>query len=192
MTDSSCVHTRGAVLRPKVHACVDREEVEPRVRVGASRRNGPRVRQRGGGAAPYALWRERRSTSPSPLHLRAACPSSLLIQHEHRHHYTSSTRSTHGRTGMHDTDTREVGRTTLIAALAVRVVGGTDHCRQSSHQGLGVVLHRRTCRRRGQRTTATTTHGRVKDQSAAAYLCCALPAAAGSERKLCDEDSWSW
>ena len=36
--------------------------------------------------------------------------------------------------GMHDTDTREVGRTTLIAALAVRVVGGTDHCRQSSHQ----------------------------------------------------------
>ena len=41
---------------------------------------------------------------------------------------------------MHDTDTREVGRSTLIAALAVRVVGITDHCRQSSHQGLGVVL----------------------------------------------------
>ena len=51
---------------------------------------------------------------------------------------------------MHDTDTREVGRSTLTAALAVRVVGGTDHCRQSSHQGLGVVLHRGTCRRKRQ------------------------------------------
>ena len=55
---------------------------------------------------------------------------------------------------MHDTDTREVGRSTLTAALAVRVIGGTDHCRQSSHQGLGVVLRRRTYRRRGQRPTA--------------------------------------
>jgi hypothetical protein len=35
---------------------------------------------------------------------------------------------------MHDTDTREVGRSTLTAALVVRVVGSTDHCRQSSHQ----------------------------------------------------------
>ena len=41
---------------------------------------------------------------------------------------------------MHDTDSRDVGRSTLTAALAVRVVGGTDYCRQSSHQGLSFVL----------------------------------------------------
>ena len=87
----------------------------------------------------------------------------------------------HGMTHDTDTDTdaRECGRSTLTAALAVRVVGSlgresTDHCRQSSYQGLGVVLQRRTYRYRvtdaeGRGQQQSTTHiGRVKDQSAAA------------------------
>jgi hypothetical protein len=57
----------------------------------------------------------------------------------------------------HDTDTREVVRSTLTAAVAVRKVGATDHCRQSSHQGLGVVLQRRTYRREGAEAKAITT-----------------------------------
>ena len=65
---------------------------------------------------------------------------------------------------------RGFGRSTLIAALPAVVGGDANHCRQSSHQGLGVVLHQRTCRLR-VRGKNKTTQGRVKDQSQQPVLC---------------------
>jgi hypothetical protein len=59
----------------------------------------------------------------------------------------------HGMT--QDTDTREVWAINPDSSSG-RASGreSTDHCRQSSHQGLGVLLQRRTYRLRGQRPTA--------------------------------------
>ena len=90
----------------------------------------------------------------------------------------------------HDIDTREVGRSTLTAALAVRVVGSTDHCRQSSHQGLGFVFNDACTDAEGRgRSNNKTWAG--KDQSAAAVPVLCAVCCCGSERKRSDEESWS-
>ena len=62
------------IVRPSLRRVLESVQTshEPRVRVGASRRNGPRVRQRGGGAAPLRTLEGEEIHTPSPLHLRAA------------------------------------------------------------------------------------------------------------------------
>ena len=73
------------IVRPSLRRVLEsvRTSHEPRVRVGASRRNGPRVRQRGGGAAPLRTLEGEEIHTPSPLHLRAA------VQHAYRHFSSS-------------------------------------------------------------------------------------------------------
>ena len=91
----------------------------------------------------------------------------------------------------HDIDTREVGRSTLTAALAVRVVGSTDHCRQSSHQRLGVVLQPTHVQMQRAEAKSIQHNGWGKDQSAAAVPVLCAVCCCGSERKRSDEESWS-
>ena len=85
-------------MRPSLRRVLEsmRTSHEPRVRVGASRRNGPRVRQRGGGAAPLRTLEGEEIHTPSPLHLRAA------VQHAYRHFSSSmsiDTTTPHQHTG---------------------------------------------------------------------------------------------
>jgi len=70
---------------------------------------------------------------------------------------------------MQDTDTREVGRSTLTAALAVRVVGVPTTAGRAATKGWVLYSYGARTDAEGRGHQQSTTHiGLVRDQSAAA------------------------
>ena len=94
----------------------------------------------------------------------------------------------------HDIDTRDVGRSTLTAALAVRVVGTRTAvpttAGRAATKGWDLYCNNACTDAEGKGKSNNKTWA-GKDQSAAAVPVLCAVCCCGSERKRSDEESWS-